>query len=290
MRAAWPGFAAQRRERLQQRLSDPAVEKSAENILEYLFTTVLDWPLADVLLQEEDADLVLSRSGFKWLVVEVKRPGSLTWRRAAVTRALDQAVRYAADQRVGAVAVSDATMLYAADIVDGKPQDRVLVMLDGAQAPEDLWWLSVHGIYRPPPARPVGLDAGPDPGDPATVDLADDGALRHPKYKLPVECFAYVGAANDTHTWNLPYLLADGTPDTKRVPKAIQSIVADYRGETLAIPREASGEVMVRLAKAAKELRKLPCQNGSTAQVYRRAHAFLKQRNLLSRVGCCGES
>jgi hypothetical protein len=113
IRAAWPGFAARRGQRLQQRLSDAAVEKSAENILEDLFTTVLDWPLADVLLQEDGADVVLSRSGFKRLVLEVKRPGSLTRHRVAINKALEQARRYAADQRVRAVAVSDATMLYA---------------------------------------------------------------------------------------------------------------------------------------------------------------------------------
>ena len=51
MQAAWPEFASRRRERLQQGLFDAPVEKIAENIVEDLFTTVLDWSLSDVNLQ-----------------------------------------------------------------------------------------------------------------------------------------------------------------------------------------------------------------------------------------------
>jgi hypothetical protein len=284
---AWPGFSARRRQRLQQRLSEAAAEKSAENILEDLFTTVLDWPLADVLLQQQRADIVLSGSGFKRLVLEVKRPGSLTRHRAAIHRTLDQARRYAAEQCIGAVAVSDATMLYAADVIDGVLRDRALVMLDTEQPPPALWLLSVRGIYQVPPVLAVDLDAGPRDDGIAIAGATDAGALVHPKYKRGMHCFAYVGAANDTRTWKLPYLLADGTIDVKRLPKAIQCIVSSYRGANVVIPREACGEVMVLLATAAKELRKLPCQNTATAAAYREAHTFLQQLDLLSRVGCC---
>jgi len=290
MRAEWPGFTARRDQRLQQRLSDTAIEKSAENVLEDLFATVLDWPLADVLLQEGRADMVLSRGGFKRLVLEVKKPGSLTWHRAAVNKALEQARRYAADQRVGAVAVSDATMLYAADIVNGALHDRVLVALDAKQAPVALWLLSVHGIYQvPPPVAAADLDVAPACDGTAITSDSGEGSLQHPRYKLGMWCFAYVGAASDTRTWKLPYLLADGRPDSKRLPKAIQCIVTSYRGANVAIPRDACGDVMVLLAIAAKELRKLPCQNRSTAKAYRDAHEFLEQSNLLSRVGCCSQ-
>jgi len=289
MRAEWPGFAARRYQRLQQRLSDTAIEKSAENVLEDLFTTVLDWPLADVLLQEGRADVVLSRAGFKRLVLEVKKPGSLIWHRPAVNKALEQARRYAADQRVGAVAVSDATMLYAADIANGILRDRALVALDSSQAPEALWLLSVHGIYQRPPVVAVDLDVALACNGTAIVNDTGTGALLHPKYKLGMRCFAYVGDAGDAHTWKLPYLLADGTPDAKRLPKAIQCIVTSYRGANVGIPRDASSDVMVLLAIAARELRKLPCQNPSTATAYRDAHEFLEQWNLLSRVGCCSQ-
>ncbi|KAA8969507.1 hypothetical protein [Mycobacterium sp.] len=287
MHAEWPGFAGRRRQRLQQRLSEAAAEKSAENVLEDLFTTVLDWPLPDVLLQQQRADVVLSGSGFKRLVLEVKRPGLLTRHRAAIHRTLDQARRYAAEQSIGAVAVSDATMLYAADVIDGVLRDRALVMLDTEQPPAALWLLSVHGIYQVPPAPVVDLDAGPHPDDSTIAGVTDTGALLHPKYKLAMHCFAYVGAANDTRTWKLPYLSADGAIDAQRLPKAIQCIVSSYRGAKVVIPREACGEVMVLLATAAKELRKLPCQNSATATAYREAHRFLQQLDLLPRVGCC---
>jgi hypothetical protein len=88
----------------------------AENICEDLFTQVLDWNLADVNLQVDRADIILSELGIKRLVLEVKRPGSLAWHRPAVDAALSQARAYAADQKVGAVAVSDGQMLYAADV------------------------------------------------------------------------------------------------------------------------------------------------------------------------------
>lgn len=98
------------------------------------------------------ADVVLSELGIKRLVLEVKRPGSLIWHRRAVESALDQARRYAATQKVGAVAVSDGNLLYAADVDEGGGlRDRVLVALDQEAPPEALWWVSVHGIYRPRP-------------------------------------------------------------------------------------------------------------------------------------------
>jgi len=253
-----------------------------------LFATVLDWPLADVLLQQERADIVLSSSGFKRVVLEVKRPGLLTRHRVAINKTLDQARRYTAEQRIGAVAVSDATMLYAADVVNGVLRDRALLMLDTEQPPKALWLLSVHGIYQVPPVLAVDLAAGPR-HDGIAIGSATDAGLLHPKYKLGMHCFAYVGAANDTHTWKLPYLLADGTIDAKRLPKAIGCIVTSYRGANVVIPREACGEVMVLLATAAKGLRKLPCQNTSTALAYRSAHEFLEQLDLLSRVGCCNQ-
>ncbi|EID17981.1 hypothetical protein MXEN_00875 [Mycobacterium xenopi RIVM700367] len=289
IRATWPGFAARRRERLQQGLFGAPAEKIAENILEDLFTTVLDWSLADVNLQVGRADVVLSALGIKRLVLEVKRPGSLTWRRAAVDAALDQARRYAASQRVGAVAVSDATMLYAADVGEGGLRDRVLLALDTDRAPEALWWISVHGIYRPCSFVAANLDAVSLSAN-AGMNIAAGDGLRHPKYALGMRCFAYVGAADNTRTWKLPYRLADGAPDPKRLPKAIQCILSNYRGARVDIPRTAVAEVLVRLGIAAAELRKMPCQNSATADAYIEAHRALEQLDRLSDVRCCGGS
>lgn len=291
IRTAWPAFATRRQERLQQGgLFGPAVERVAENIVEDLFTTVLDWPVANVKPQVDWADIVLTRLGLKWLVLEVKRPGSLIGRRAAIEAALAQARRYAADQRVKAVAVSDATMLYAADVVGGGLRHRAWLNLDTKRAPDDLWWLSVHGIYRPGPDLVVELGALPnrDAIRSSGGDISAAGEL-HPKYKLAMQCFAYVGAANDTGSWKLPYLLADGiTPDVRRLPKAIQSILSNYRGAQVAIPDTDVGDVMVRLGIAAKMLRKMPCQHAPVASAYLEAHRLLDQLDRLPDVGCCG--
>jgi hypothetical protein len=78
----------------------------------------------------------------------LKRPGSLAWSRRAVESALDQALRYAAEQRVKAVAICDGPMLYSADITQGGLRDRVFVSLCECEAPLDLWWMAVQGIWR----------------------------------------------------------------------------------------------------------------------------------------------
>lgn len=284
----WPMFAARRRQRLGQGLFDAPVEKVAENIVEDLLTTVLDWSLEDVNLQIGRADIVLSDNGYKRLVLEVKRPGTLIWHRQAIAAALDQALRYASAQNVSAVAVSDGTMLYAADIAaGGTMSDRALAALDTNTPPRDLWWVSVHGIYRPCPT--VTGDLAWPAADTATpAHPGDMEGLRDHKYHLPSRCFGYVGDPADAETWKLPYLLETGSPDTKRLPKAIQSLYSNYRGvQVKAIPREAVPDVLVRLAIAAATLRKLPCQCAAPSPAYMQAHQALEQFGRLADVGCC---
>jgi hypothetical protein len=285
---AWPMFAARRHQRLRQGLFDAPVEKVAENIVEDLLTTVLDWSLDDVNLQIGRADIVLSDNGYKRLVLEVKRPGTLIWHRRAIQEALDQARRYASAQNVSAVAVSDGTMLYAADTVaGGRMSDRALAALDTNTPPLDLWWISVHGIYRPCPAVTSDLAW---PAAHATIPAHVTGIedLRDHKYHLPSRCFGYVGDPGNVETWKLPYLLETGSPDTKRLPKAIQSLYSNYRGaQVKTIPREAVPEVLVRLAIAAATLRKLPCQCADPSLAYVQAHQALEQFGRLADVGCC---
>jgi hypothetical protein len=283
----WPAFAAQRSDRLRQGLFGSPVEKVAENILEDLFTKVLDWSLPDVNLQIGRADVVLSDLGIKRLVLEVKRPGALAWHQTAVHAALDQAMGYAAAQKVGAVAVSDGQMLYAADVVHGGLMPRIYVGLDAREPPLDLWWISVHGIYRPCPAP-----SRVPPKEATVVADSEDASekieqLLHHRYQLPARCFAFVGSANDPATWKLPYLLIDGLPDLKRLPKAIQSILSNYRGVKVSIPRETVPDVLVRLAKTAAALGRMPCQGHGTAEVYSDAHEALDQLERLRDVGCC---
>ena len=261
----WPRFLEQRRERLaQQERHGIAAEKVAENILEDLFTVVLDWTLSDLNNQVDYADLLLTRLGVKYLIVEVKRPGALAWNRRAVEAALDQAQRFAHEQKVKCIGVSDGFMLYAADIQHGELRDRVFASLLSEQPQEALWWLSVHGVYREcPEPHEAGVHALPETAEEvrSLSGFASD-SLVHPKYKIPARCFAYVSNANDPGTWKLPYRLVDGNVDLKRLPKAIQCIITNYRGAKVSgIPERDIPDVLVRLARAAISVGKMPDQS-----------------------------
>jgi hypothetical protein len=168
MIGAWADFQARRWERLaQQARHGTAAEQVAANILEDLFTTVLDWRPAEVHSQVGHAGLVLTRLGVKQLIVEVKGPGVLAWNERAIDLVLARAHRYADEQRVKTIAISDGIMLYARDIIPGGHRDRLFTRLDEPWAPDDQWWLSVDGVYRPredvagSPLRllPVGTEA-----------------------------------------------------------------------------------------------------------------------------------
>jgi hypothetical protein len=287
IRGTWPRFLQARKERLQQQERyGAAAEKVAENILEDLFTVVLDWSLGDLNNQVGYADLLLTRLGIKYLIVEVKRPGSLAWHRHAVDAALQQAMRYASEQKVCCVGVSDGVMLYAADFRNGGLQARVFASLDGPDPPESLWWLSTQGIYRactaPQAAALRLLPEQPVAAAPGTA--AGDSNLLHPKYRIPASCFAYVGDANDPKTWKLPYLLAGGNVDTSRLPKAIQAILTNYRGANVSrssIPEEAIPDVLVRLGRAAASLGHMPHQGADAAPVYHELAEKLEQKGRL---------
>ena len=287
--AQWPAFLGRRTARLAEgERHGKVAERVTENILEDLFTNVLDWTLADVSHQVGYADLLLTRLGIKYLVLEAKRPGALAWNRRAVDAALDQAVRYAQEQRVRTVAVTDGVMLYVADLQNGGLRDRVFASLEDRSAPEPLWWVSVHGIYRPREDL-VGaacrlLPEQPEETAGATTADAPAG-LVHPKYHLPAHCFAFVGHAADPHTWKLPYLCADGTVDVQRLPKAVQSILSNYRGAKVGgIPDSAVADVLVRLGLAAKRLGRMPFQEGDSAPVYEQLEEALDQLDRIKEV------
>ncbi len=259
IQSAWPEFLAKRAERLKPHplFVETLPEKVTEGILEDLFTTVLDWPVSNLSPQVQRADFVLSDHGIRWMIVEAKRPCALSWNRRAVECALAQATAYAADQNVSRVAVSDGAMLYAADLAAGELKDRVLVSLCGAQPELDLWWLALQGIWRDRELSPGAaglrlLSEGPLERDPDALSPEGICTPLHPKYKLPAQCFGYVGSSLQPQTWKLPYLLVDGTVDLKRLPKAIQSILSNYRGTKVqGIPEEAIPAVLSRLGRAA---------------------------------------
>lgn len=286
--ATWDQFQARRSQRLRERERfGHAAEQATESILEDLFTLVLDWAVGDLNHQVGRADLTLTRLGIKQLIVEAKPPGALAWDRPARERALQQARRYADEQRVQRIGVSDGVILYAADISDGGLRHRVSCRLDRPQPQEALWWLSVHGIYREAPSAAPLCD-GPVP---AASDVVHDepglvGAdvLLHHKYKLPCSCFAYVGDASNTHTWSLPYLNADGTVDTKRLSGAIRAILSNYRGaQVTTVPESAIPDVLVRLGHAALAIGKLD-STASAGASYAQLEAALSQLGKLGEV------
>jgi hypothetical protein len=140
--------------------------------------------------------------------------------------------------------------------------------------------LSVHGIYRAVPedhqaaVRNLPEAADESPAAPGS----GDGSLLHPKYKIPARCFAHVGDASDPGTWKLPYRLADGSVDLKRLPKAIQCIISNYRGAKVSgIPERDIPDVLVRLGKAAASIGKMPQQGQMASAAYCQLTDVLEQ-------------
>ena len=91
------------------------------------------------------------------------------------------------------------------------------------------------------------------------MESYDALGLLHPKYQLPVTCFAYVGSVTHPSTWHLPYLDAEGEIDHSQLPKAILAVLTDYRGAHVSsIPEEAVPLVLQRLAAAARRAGRMP--------------------------------
>lgn len=278
--SSWRSFQDTRLERLREHERfGHAAERATESVIEDLFTTVLDWTPGDLNHQVGYADLLLTRLGIKHLIVEAKRPGALAWNRRAVDAALEQACRYAAEQKVRCVAISDGHMFYAADVRHGGLSDRVFCSLEDPKPAEALWWLSMDGIYRErAQADDAALRLLPElvPADTATAKT--DGRLLHPKYRVPAHCFAYVGDTGDPHTWHLPYLCDDGSVDGPRLPKAIGAVLSNYRGaHVTSIPESAIPDVLRRLAQAAETVGKMPGQTAKPAAAYVQLAAALEQ-------------
>ena len=116
-----------------------------------LFTTVLDWSTEQIRLQESRVDILLTRLGVKYLIIEAKRPGSLDGP-ASTGRALRQALGYAQELSVSTVAVSDGCVLEAWDVEHPSlaVRPRLRVHLSDSDPPAGLWWLSTRSIYRSP--------------------------------------------------------------------------------------------------------------------------------------------
>lgn len=202
--------------------------------------------------------------------------------------ALSQARRYASEQRVQSIAVSDGILFYAVDLINGGLRNRARLQLDATDFSPDAWWLSVDGIYRPATAlaeRSATQVAAATSCEMLVAQLPASEALLHPQYKVPAECFAYVGNASRTATWKLPYRLADGSIDEKRLPGAIRAVLSNYRGTHVkTIPESAIGDVLVRLGRAAAEIRKLPGQTPEPLPSYQQLYDALHQMQRLGEL------
>lgn len=286
---SWPVFLQKRQSRLaQQQRNGVAAEKVAENILEDFFTIALDWTIGDINNQLKYADLVLTKSGIKRLLIEVKRPGSLKWDQPFLEKARSQAWGYADEQRVRTIAVSDGTLFFAADIVNGGLKERARLWLDRPPHSPNAWWVSVDGIYRDvenlAPATPVVIEEPKAPPADIPADLPLPERRLHPKYGVPAECFAYVRDASNPRTWKLPYRLLSGAVDEHHLPGAIRSVVTNYRGVRATIPDEAIPDVLVRLGIAAAKIRKLPGLCSAPLATYKQLYDALYQIGRLEEV------
>lgn len=283
-RERWPRFLERRHELLaaEGRFGTVA-EKAAENVVGALLTEVLDWSPQDLNWQLERADLVVTHNFMKYLVVETERPGLLRGYGRAQAEAFAQVCRYADEQSIGRVAVSDGHVFHAADLEHGGLRPRAILDLAAPAPPvEHLWWISRDGIYR---KAPVAVP--PEPPEPGFGDASEQAGLfpgeqapdlLHPKYQLPAHCFAYVEHAADPHTWKLPFRRAGGELDLKRLPKAIQALLSNYRGAKVSgIPDVAIPAVMRRLEAAAREAGKMPDQHPATARAYKQLAVALAQ-------------
>lgn len=278
VKESWPLFQEKRKLRLKQIERDGGgSEKIAEGILEDLFTVVLDWNLSDINYQIQYADMLLTSNSIKQLIIEAKHPNHFSINiMNNIDRTLEQAMRYAQQQSVNKIAISDGTMLFAADIEYGALKERVYISLDGDFREElfELWWISLHGIYR---KRENYIPKLKRNFEETNIEQSNDLYL-HPKYKVSASCFAYVGDPNRSTSWKLPYLLQNGTPDPKRLPKAISAVTANYRGVKVKdIPEQAIIGVLKRLAEAAEKLGKMPQQNPKTTDCYKQLAEVLEQ-------------
>lgn len=279
LRQSWPAFLAKRADRLRHGAER---EKVAEAIIEDLFTDVLDWSEGDVSYQVDFADIVLTHNLAKYMVIEVKRPGTLFPRRMALEKALIQARGYADKQKIEKIAATDGRFLYAADIVAGGLVDRVMVELSTTHPPEELWNVSLHGIYRPVMRCGSTIEIAETEAD---FSEPSTEARLHPKYKLPAACFAYAPDTNRPASWKLPYRLADGRVDPRRLPKAIQALLTSYRGAKVSgIPQSDLPMVLMRLARAAHAEGRMPPQSHAPAPAYQQLAQVLEQQGLLAEL------
>ena len=84
----------------------------------------------------------------------------------------------------------------------------------------------------------------------------------------------------------MPYLRADGSVDDRRLPKAIQAVLRDYRGEQVRLPEDQVPAVLTRLAAAAARQGRRPHQDPTApAAIYQALADTLGQTGPAKRRG-----
>jgi hypothetical protein len=173
---------------------------------------------------------------------------------------------------VACVAISDGHIFHAVDLGHGVPRDRLFCDLSQEGPPGDLWWIGPDGITEPRAVTETCrfriLARAPDRPS-AELEAGVEEVRLHPRYQVPATCFAYVGSVDDPSTWHLPYLLADGTVDSARLPKAIGAVLKNYRGVRVkTIPEKAIPDVLIQLGRAADSTGKISRQGPPASPTY----------------------
>ncbi|MCL4392517.1 hypothetical protein M1145_00015 [Patescibacteria group bacterium] len=281
----WKDFKIKRKDFLvQNERFGKTPEKVTENILSYLFTEVLDWDLRDINYQVDYADIEITKLGIKRIVIEAKRPGGITWNILQLEKHINQALRYAYKQKISTIGVCDGNKLYILNVEGGSTTPRIFIPLDAEEPHEDLYYISKNGIDK---KKTISVNFNKDKEEKTVHNQNSEtnDELLNKQYKLPARCFAYIGDPNNPYTWKLPYLENNGTIRIKRLQSAIQSIVTNFRGgQVKDIPEKYIPGVLIKLAKAAKDVGKLDPDNPKMANCYRQLYNAIKQMDALDKI------
>ena len=282
----WPTFNSKRKDFLvQNERLGKTPEKVTENILSFLFTEVLDWDLRDINYQVDFADIEITKLGIKRIVIEAKRPGGITWDNVLqLEKHINQALRYAYKQKISIIGICDGKKLYILNVEEGSTTPRIFISLDDEEPHEDLYYISKNGIDK---KKIISINFSKDKkgGTINNQNSEINDELLNKQYKLPARCFAYIGDPNNPYTWKLPYLENNGTIHVKRLQSAIQSTVTNFRGlQVKTIPEKNIPGVLIKLAKAAKDVGKLDPDNPKMANCYKQLYNAIKQMGVLDKI------
>ena len=281
----WSSFVKKRNDLLiQQKRYGKISEKATLKILNVLFTEILDWDIKDINDEVDYADIVITKLGIKRIIIEAKRPYGISWNEFQIEKHIDQANRYASEQKVNIIAISDGKYLLVFNVDEGSRDPRILIDLESDEPNCDLYYISVNGVDKKKNTN-VNWENIKNPKLIKNIEKEIDSELINKTYKLPSRCFAYVGDPNKPSTWKLPYLSLDGSVNIKRLPGAVECVVTNFRGlQIKTIPEENINEVLIKLAKASKSVGKLNPNNPKMANCYKQLYKAIDQIGALDKI------